>query len=205
MEVPQVSLNKLMYSLSDAHFNFDRLFLEALCQAQDSHGAQKRDDGSSYLERHVYPVTLGVFEFYLNVRGVINPLAVEGSLLHDVLEDDKKVSDSMFRAKFGDVVFGIVKPVTKSDYHSYRGSTKYDKKLALNEDYFVSLEASPDESKVIKLEDRINNIICSFTDPVKINFYIMETEKFYLPFAKKYSEYHYNKMIEALNVLKCSG
>ena len=207
MEVPNITRIQLLSRLSESGLDSNNLVRKALDQAFRSHHTQERDDGSSYLEQHVYAVTASIIEYRKNAQKQVTPELIAGALLHDVLEDDEKVTDDQFKLDFGDRIFSIVKPLSKKDYRKYPGETKRDMKYALNRDYFAGLERAPNEAKIIKLADRLNNIMCIHLSPKqgKLDFYIEETEKFYLPFAEKVSPYYYSKIEEQIDMLKASN
>jgi GTP pyrophosphokinase len=197
MKVPNTTESELLKELSALALDSNVLVRKALDQAIKSHHAQTRDDGASYLEQHVYSVALSVIGYCRTARKKVTPELVAGALLHDVLEDDADMTDEQFRDEFGEKIFSIVKPLSKPDYRGYPGETKEDKKYALNLDYFASLGEAPEEPRIIKLADRLNNILCIHLSPKpgKMEFYIKETEEFYMPFAREVSEYYYD-MIE---------
>ena len=206
MEIPKTTRSELLWELSSLGLNSSILVTKALEQAYSSHNTQQRDDGSSYLEQHVYAVTSSVMKYCEKMQRAITPELIAGALLHDALEDDDALTDEQFKQHFGDKVYAIVKPLSKPDYRKYPGKTKQDKKYALNRDYIMGLERAPDESQMIKLADRLNNISCIHLSPKpgKIDFYIEETEEFYLPFAKKVSEYYYSMIKRRIDALKSS-
>ncbi len=207
MKVPNTTESQLLTELSALALDSNALVRKALAQAFRSHHAQARDDGASYLEQHVYSVTLSVIRYCGTVQRQVTAELVAGALLHDVLEDDADMTDEQFREEFGEKVFSIVKPLSKPDYREYPGETKEHKKYALNLDYFASLRKSPEESRIIKLADRLNNILCIHLSPKpgKMDFYIKETEDFYMPFAEEVSEYYYNMIEKRIEELKGRG
>jgi (p)ppGpp synthase/HD superfamily hydrolase len=207
MKTPKTTRSELLSKLSSLGLGSDSLVAKALEQAFLSHSAQQRDDGASYLEQHVYAVTASIIEYCEKMQRVATPELIAGVLLHDALEDDDALTDDQFRQQFGNRVYEIVKPLSKPDYRKYPGRTKEDKKYALDRDYFVGLECAPEESRIIKLADRLNNISCIHLSPKrgKMDFYIKETEEFYLPFAKKVSEYYYSMIKGRVDMLKTSG
>jgi len=176
------------------------LIMLAFEQAEKSHAHQKRDDGSSYLEQHIYPVTDNLIDFCIAERKKITEELVIGSLLHDALEDDSSLSHHKFKKNFGLKIFKIVHPLTKT----FSGKMSKQKRRAYNQLYFAKLEASPWETKVIKLADRFNNISSIHVTPKKDKLarYIEETIEFYLPFAERVSAYFYVKIRDKLAELE---
>ncbi len=207
MKVPNTTESELLKELSALALDSNALVRKALAQAFKSHHAQTRDDGASYLEQHVYSVTLSVIRYCGTVQRQVTAELVAGALLHDVLEDDADMTDEQFKEEFGEKVFSIVKPLSKPDYREYPGETKEDKKYALNLDYFASLGKSSEESRIIKLADRLNNILCIHLSPKpgKMEFYVKETEAFYMPFAREVSEHYYEMIEKRIEELKGRG
>ncbi|MFC1712776.1 HD domain-containing protein [Candidatus Poribacteria bacterium] len=206
MNIPHNTKDELLSELSVLTLDSDLLIRKALDQAFLSHHAQERDDGSSYLEQHIYPVALSVIKYCQAVQKRVTSELAAGALLHDVLEDDDEMTDERFRQEFGEKVFSIVSSLTKPDYREYPGDTKVDKKHVVNREYFEKLEGAPAESQVIKLADRLNNISCIHLSPKagKLEFYVEETETFYLPFAEKVSKYYYSRIRERIEKLRAS-
>ncbi len=207
MKVPSTTESELLKELSALALGSTPLVRKAVAQAFKSHHAQPRDDGASYLEQHVYSVTLSVIRYCGTAQRQVTAELVAGALLHDVLEDDTDMTDEQFRKEFGARIFSIVKPLSKPDYREFPGDTKEDKKYALNLDYFASLREAPEESRIIKLADRLNNILCIHLSPKpgKMEFYIRETEEFYMPFAEEVSEYYYNRIQRRIEELRTKG
>ena len=204
MKIPNTTESELLTELSALALDSNALVRKALAQAFKSHHAQTRDDGASYLEQHVYSVTLSVIRYYGTSQKQVTVELVAGALLHDVLEDDTDMTDEQFREEFGERIFSIVKPLSKPDYREYPGDTKEDKKYALNLDYFARLRRAPEESRIIKLADRLNNILCIHLSPKpgKMEFYVKETEVFYMPFAEEVSDHYYNRIKNRVRELR---
>jgi len=204
MDAPNVTQDELIAELSRRNLIPNFLVVKALNQSIRSHYGQKRDDGASYLEQHIFPITKSIIEYCDELGTLPTPELIAGALLHDTLEDDEELTDEDFFASFGEDLFEIVKPLSKPDYNSYPGETKKEKKKALNKEYYAIIESAPNESKIIKLADRLNNLLCIHLSPKqgKMDFYIEETEEFYLPFAKKLSEYYYDMIKPVIENLK---
>jgi GTP pyrophosphokinase len=188
MDTPQVSRRQLMGVLLEQHLNQDRLVLKALNQAIKSHGSQKRDDGSDYLEQHVYPIVITVLRYCFQTKKNITARIIAGALLHDVLEDDITVTVEWFEETFGKEVLDIVVPLTKLPLDTYEGKSKTQRHNARNDAYMAGLKNAPVESRIIKLADRLNNLQCLHTTdvPGKKQLYIRESKKYYLPLAKEF-------------------
>ncbi len=188
-----ISLNELSDKLSSLSLLSNSLISNSLSQSIKSHSTQTRDNGDSYLENHIYPVTVHLIDYQLSLSNQVSPLLISGALLHDSLEDDKNLTDDQFIQNLGSELYNIVKPLSKPDYKNYQGSDRYQQKWNMSIDYVSLLHKSSMESKLIKLADRLNNVsnLSSVRDE-KRQYYIKETEHFYLPLAKLNSLYYYD-------------
>ncbi|MFA7253070.1 MAG: HD domain-containing protein [Patescibacteria group bacterium] len=200
--IPYVTEEELLTALSNQHFAISPLFKKALLQAKKSHKEQKRDDGKPYLEEHIYPVTLDLAANFAGRENLESLLA--GALLHDVIEDDAKMNDQRFIDQFGIEIYGIIKPITKSREDNSEKLTQIEKR-AINEKIIRRLKQAPEESCLVKLSDRANNLECSLClkelNPAKFERYIKETEDLYLPLASNTNDYYYNRLKKILKEL----
>ncbi len=181
-KTPFMSYEDITDKLRQANlFNSD-LVIKALNQSMITHTYQSRDDCKGCLEQHIYPVVSSVIDYYRQSSFDISPEAIAGAFLHDVLEDDKSMTDEKFIEKYGIDVYTIVKPITRGEYRSYPGETKYEKKLSMDKEYIPGLANHRIETLVIKAADRLNNVECVHkSSDEKKAFYIQETREFYLP------------------------
>ncbi len=200
LTLPLLTRDTLIRELKKQRINLTPLLSEALLQAEISHSRQRRDDGSSYLNQHIYPVAGLVLEYCIRERKRFSEELLAGALLHDVLEDDASISEGDFLKKFGRDIFRIVKPLTKTTWKAYPGKSDWDKRKLAAETYLKLLKKAPWESKIIKLADRLNNISSVHTIPDlnKRTDYIRETREFYLPFSEKVSAFFYHRLQEKL-------
>ncbi len=61
--------------------------------AEEVHSGVTREDGkSSFLETHVWPVTIDVIRHYKKTGKLLTTLQIVSSILHDVMEDNEKDS-----------------------------------------------------------------------------------------------------------------
>ena len=135
---------------------------EAIRQAYDSHGHQKRDSGGSYVHEHLFPVTIDVAEFYReHLKRPASSEVIVSSILHDSVEDDPRMSLERLEDLFGRDVREIVGSLTKIDWRNLPGKNEEEKRRRL-EIYKVDeqLAGAPEGSKIIKGFDRVNNIRC---------------------------------------------
>jgi (p)ppGpp synthase/HD superfamily hydrolase len=199
MNLPFLNVDELIKEL-DSRNLYNLNIQKALIQAVKSHKDQRRTNGNTYLGEHIYPVTLEL----LSIPEVeyINEQLIIGALLHDAIEDDEDFNEEICLKEFGKEILHILIPITKSksdNSHELSQQEKYN----VNAKYLSGLENAPFESKLIKLSDRYNNLSCCVsileTHPAKANRYIKETRELFLPFAKKYSEHFYFKLIHLLD------
>lgn len=159
----------------------------ALDLAKLVHENQKRDDGSPYLDEHVYPIAEAVAK-YFKERSVVSgnlphaEIAVATALLHDVLEDSRTMSREDIERQVGPVAAEAVAFLTKPSYEDLGNVSRIERERV----YFDNLAFAPDWVKTIKLFDRINNLQCLHkSGPLKRRHYLTETLQFHLPMAKE--------------------
>ena len=163
--------------------DFDRLEL-AYDMAKDIHRDQMRESGERYFE-HVRTVSIIAADL-LNIYSVDIHIPC---LLHDSKEDRLIMSGRFLQYVFGSKIFNIIDIVTKPNPAdpAFKGKTKKEL-LAI---YHKSLLESSDKAKIVKLCDRLHNLLtlggCSGE---KQKRKIMETVIHYEPMismiAKKY-------------------
>lgn len=177
---------ELINALEEISLKNNSTIKSALEIAQKAHKDQLRDNGSSYLEEHIYPIALSIINRYKNSDNLITLLAC--ALLHDVLEDSE-ITESEMRKIMGDEITEIVKVLTKSPKENAEGIPQ-SKKMVMNGIYLKRVINSTQESIILKLEDRLQNLTCITEEshlikPEKYKRYIIETEQLFIPLAKK--------------------
>ena len=197
--VSLVSKEQFLDVLSEVGLAESSVIRDALDQVLVSQGSQLADDGSLQIEQHIFPVALEVIRFLMDVK-MLEPEIVATALLHDVLEDDRSLDESVFRAKFGSRVYSNVKLLTKQDWESLPGGTDSEKKKLRDKIYYEKLAGAPYEVIIVKLADRLNNIsrLDSSPEVGKMERYFQETVDYYLPLAEKHSKYFYRKLVDEL-------
>ncbi|HEU4388967.1 MAG TPA: HD domain-containing protein [Blastocatellia bacterium] len=151
--------------------------------AAAAHSGQTRDEGSPYI---VHPLRVAVS--LVEEVGIISPTLICAALLHDVIEDSATTREDIARA-FGDEVATIVWLLTKFD----------DTGLG---EYLAEIEAAADiGAPLVKLCDRLDNLRYLVQSPKleKKRRYIRATEQYYLPLARRSSDYLYKEMRRALD------
>ncbi|MGI0057004.1 MAG: hypothetical protein ACREAK_06470, partial [Nitrosarchaeum sp.] len=78
----------------EGNVRIDSFVESAVELAEEVHSDLKREDGkSSFLETHIWPVTIDVIRHYKSAGKLLTTLQIVSSILHDVLEDDEKILD----------------------------------------------------------------------------------------------------------------
>ncbi|MDH3313855.1 MAG: hypothetical protein OEM28_12040 [Nitrosopumilus sp.] len=181
---------------NDAKIRIDSFVESAIELAEEVHADVKREDRkSSFLETHIWPVTIDVIKHYQETDKLLTTLQITSSILHDVMEDDDKILDSYaaksygfdayFRHRFGDYVYNIASTLKTKPLENYFGTNKEQKENARFFEYCTNLTRSAYDVKIIKLCDRLNNMnfISHISDQEKIKRYLREAEDFYIAFS----------------------
>lgn len=151
-----------------------------------------RDGGERYFE-HLRSVAL-IIMVYLRIR---DPHIICASLLHDIIEDIKGWSYERLRAEFGQEIAEIVWWVTKPPVDNFGGS-----KTARNRRYRENLYHAIRPAVIIKLADRLHNLLTSWETTVeKRDRKTLETVDFFLVLAERETILIY-ELEEALDELR---
>ncbi|MEX0918221.1 MAG: HD domain-containing protein [Candidatus Paceibacterota bacterium] len=135
-----------------------------------------RDGGDRYFE-HLRSVAL-ILMVHLRVRDTDVIIA---ALLHDIVEDIEGWDYNRVRDLFGPRVAMLVWYVTKPKLKEFG-----DDKRERDRRYHENLLHAPRESVIIKLADRLHNLLTLWeTDAEKRSRKIQETQDFYLALAEK--------------------
>jgi hypothetical protein len=201
-KIPYITEQSLTNYLSKNNLLFDDI-KKVIHDVNFLHSNQKRDTGSSYIEEHIFPVTMDVINYYLNNKHERpSTILIASSLLHDSLEDTN-ISEKEFIQRYGSEVYNIVIKLTKKPWQKYVGENELIKKKNREEEYFKFLEKSDLSVMIIKFHDRLNNLSTLLLCPQeKIIKYISETQEYILPLAKKYSPYHYKQLKKTVEKIK---
>lgn len=203
MKPPFLTEDQLLNEFSASRIKITPLLEKALIQTKRTHRKHLRDDGtSSVLEQHIYPLVKSIISCYKYEQKKITTSVLAAGLLHDVIEDDYNMTDKKFKFMFGNKIYKIVKCVTKKPEEN-KPDLSEEEIYAINVKLVENLRKCPTEAQIIKLADRFNNVICSFSaKPKNIKKYkrrILETEEIFLPFAKEVSPFFYKKIGSVLN------
>ena len=202
---------------NEAHIRIDSFVQNAIDLAEEAHSDLKRDDGkTSFLETHIWPVTIDVIRHYNANNKFLTSLQIVSSILHDIMEDDEKILDlyasksygfdAYFRHRFGEYVYNVAYTLKTKPLENYDGKNKDESHTARFLDYCITLTKSDYDIKIIKLCDRLNNMkfISQNPNTAKISRYISEAEDFYIAFSifPPTVKDLYIKMKEVYNELK---
>lgn len=181
---------------NEAKIKVDGLVESAIEEAEEVHSAVKREDGiSSFLETHIFPVTIDVIRHYRSSNRFLTILQIASSLLHDVMEDNERILDlyasksygfdAYFKHRFGDYVYNVASILKVKPLSDYKEFDEKDREFERFKDYTNHLLKSDYDVRAIKLADRINNMnfIVNVPGHEKISRYMREAEDFYLAFA----------------------
>lgn len=201
----------------EAKLKVDSFVDSAISMAEEVHSGVKREDNASpFLETHIWPVTIDVIRHYLSANKLLTTLQIVSSILHDVMEDNEKILDlyashaygfdAYFQHRFGDYVYKVATTLKIKSLANYAGNNDDERQEERFRDYCSLLAKSDYDVKVIKLADRLNNMIFITKIPYndKIKRYIKEAENFYLAFPlmiPRIDEFH-TKMRKAFDELK---
>ena len=202
---------------NEGHIKVDSFIQNAIDLAEEAHSDLKRDDGkSSFLETHIWPVTIDVIRHYNTTNKFLTSLQIVSSILHDIMEDDEKILDlyasksygfdAYFRHRFGEYVYAVSNTLKTKPLENYQGKDESEKQTSRFLDYCATLAKSEYDVKIIKLCDRLNNMkfISQNPNSIKISRYISEAENFYIAFSifPPTVKDFYIKMKESYNELK---
>ncbi len=218
MKVCSVTKEELLNAIENkAKIRIDSFVEGAIELADEVHSGVVREDGkSSFLETHVWPVTIDVILHYKKIGKLLTTLQIVSSILHDVMEDNDKILDvyaskaygfdAYFQHRCGDYVYNIAMTLKTKPLENYSGVNDEEKQTARFFEYCTDLIKADYDVKIIKLSDRLNNMrfISQIPRQEKIKRYLREAEDFYIAFSifpPTVNEF-YNKMRQAYDELK---
>lgn len=180
---------------------YTSLVRKAIKQAEKSHANQSRDDGSSNLYTHIYPVAYSILKRYKGEKNLEDLVIL--ALLHDTMEDDENFDNSVCFKIFNKSICENVKKLTKDErsFRNYSGSNKYVYELLkffCNKEYIENVKDASEICKIVKLEDRLNNLrgIEKVGGSLKNFRYIIESETLFISMAKKTKSFNYIPLLK---------
>ena len=125
------------------------------------------------------------------------------ALLHDTMEDDKNFNIVNCRKDFNDEICKNVQKLTKDgkNFRNYSGDNVYIYELLkffCNKEYIENIKDASEVCKIVKLEDRINNLQCTKkvgASPKNMR-YIMESATLFVSMAKKTKSFDYVPLLK---------
>lgn len=186
----------LAFVEKEAKIHVDSYIENAIQLAEEVHSGVKREDGtSSFLETHIFPVTINVIRHYKRANKPMTTIQIVSAILHDVMEDNDRILDlhaaksygfeAYFSHRFGDYVFKVATTLKTKPLEIYQGSSNGEQESERFREYCNVLLKSDYDIKTIKLADRLNNMrfIAKVPGHEKISRYIREAEDFYLAYT----------------------
>ncbi|MFB5598596.1 MAG: hypothetical protein ACE5RJ_06245, partial [Nitrosopumilaceae archaeon] len=196
MTIESITKDELLSFIeNEAKIKVDSLIEGSIETAEEVHAGIKREDNtSSFLETHVWPVTLQVVRHYQTTHKLLTSLQISSAILHDVMEDNDRILDvyaskaygfdAYFKHRFGDYVYDVAMILKTKPLENYPGSNEEEQQSSRFQDYCSVLANAKYDVKVIKLADRLNNMkfISNVSGHEKIQRYLREAEDFYLAY-----------------------
>lgn len=185
----------LSFLQNEGKLRIDTL-IEGAVEVAEVHAGLVREDGKSlFLETHTWPVTMDVVRYYRENNRNITGVEVASAILHDVMEDDERILnlyesksygfEAYLAYRFGSRVQEIASELKIKPLDMFPGRTDEDRAYERFWQYCDILAKAEYDVKVIKLADRLNNML--FIQGVqghdKVRRYLREAEDFYLAYA----------------------
>jgi (p)ppGpp synthase/HD superfamily hydrolase len=197
LDTPQISRQEFLDFLqNEGKVRLDDYIEGAVEVAEEVHSGLMREDGTSpFLETHTWPVTMDVVRHYRSVNRNITSVEVATAILHDVMEDDERILnvyesksygfEAYLTYRFGTRIRDIATELKVKPLENYRGTTDIERQLERFLEYCDILRDAEYDVKVIKLADRLNNMLFIRHVPGhdKIRRYMREAEDFYIAYT----------------------
>jgi (p)ppGpp synthase/HD superfamily hydrolase len=197
LDIPQVNKQEFLNFLqNEAKVRLDDYIEGAIEVAEEVHSDLMREDGSSpFLETHTWPVTIDVVRHYRSANRNITSVEIATAILHDVMEDDERILnvyqsksygfEAYLTYRFGSRIQDIATELKIRPLENYQGSSNIERQLKRFLEYCDILRDAEYDVKVIKLADRLNNMLFIRRVPQhdKIRRYLREAEDFYIAYT----------------------
>ena len=153
---------------NEAKMKIDSFIESAISMAEEVHVAVKREDSvSSFLETHIWPVTIHVIRHYQSANKLLTTLQIVSTILHDVMEDDEKILDvyasksygfdAYFLHRFGDYVYKVTTTLKVKPLSNFEGTTEEERQSERFRNYCNILSQSDYDKKLSNLEICLKN------------------------------------------------
>ncbi|MFL6494045.1 MAG: HD domain-containing protein [Nitrososphaera sp.] len=197
LDIPQVDRHEFLDFLQDeGKVRLDDYIEGAVEVAEEVHAGLMREDGTSpFLETHTWPVAMDVVRHYRSVNRNITSVEIATAILHDIMEDDERIlnvhesksygSEAYLTYRFGSRIRDIASELKIRPLENYAGATDRERQLERFLEYCDILRDAEYDVKVIKLADRLNNMLFIRHVPGhdKVRRYMREAEDFYIAYT----------------------
>ncbi len=172
---------------------------EALLRSILSHRYHVRDDGTPYLEQHIFPIILRIVERFKGKKDLENMVIL--AFLHDAYEKDPYFSIEVIEEFFGVEVANDIKNITEEPK---RGLRNLDERMEANKTYVERVISASENVKIVKLESWLNNLLSTelLHDIEKYERLIAKAEQLYYPLAEKVDEKYLQELQQEVKRLK---
>ena len=191
-----ITKEELLLDLKKYSLDTNEEILKALSVAYNVHNDQLRDSGNSYLEEHIYPLTLQTLLRHKNHPELTHILVV--CILHDIVEDgdiEPGYINEMFSKAIEDYVLALTKDrVTLTQRPTQEWLYDQTKKA------IEKVKIAGEIPQIIRIEDRLQNLeTANFTNINKKEKYLRmldETKDLYIPLSKNLDpQYGYENLL----------
>jgi (p)ppGpp synthase/HD superfamily hydrolase len=195
--IPRISKQEFLDFLENkARLRVDDYIEGAIEVAEEVHSGLMREDSvSPFLETHTWPVAIDVVNHYRSINRNITSVEIAAAILHDVMEDDDRILnlhesksygfEAYLAYRFGNKIRDIATGLKVKPLENYSGSDDKERQLVRFQEYCDLLLDMEYDIKVIKLADRLNNMLFIQRVPGhdKIRRYTREAEDFYIAYT----------------------
>ena len=179
-----ITKEELLLDLKKYSLDTNEEILKALSVAYDIHKDQLRDSGKSYLEEHIYPLTLQTLLRHKNHPELVHILVV--CILHDTIEDGD-IERGYISGLFNKTIENYVLALTKDRVTLAQRPTQewlYNQ----TKNAIEKVKMAGEIAQIVRIEDRLQNLeTANFTNINKKEKYsrmLDETKDLYIPLSR---------------------
>ena len=191
--------HKLVLKLDEYKMQERQRLERALVFAEDAHDGQYRRPSYASAKRGlpyiVHPMRVAMI--ILEELELKDPVAVNGAILHDVIESKReKIGIADIEREFGRAVAMIVSVLTAPEVGA---SESEEQARSRKNTYHQRIRQSSVVSKLVKLADRLDSVreAVIWLDQDLKTSYLEETREVYLPIAEATDSYLYEELHDA--------
>ncbi|MCC7303967.1 HD domain-containing protein [bacterium] len=172
---------------------------EALLRAILSHRYHVRDDGTPYLEQHIFPMVIKIIQVRKSQENLENLIIL--TLLHDAYEKDPHFDLQLIEDFFGKEIAADIESITEEPK---RGLKNSNERWDADKKYFEKIRKSSLPVRIVKLESWLNNLQTTeiLHDREKYERLVKKAEDFYIPLAQEYLPEYTKELKEEVKRLK---